>query len=50
MMTGLGRFGDGRLEKGGSFFWKGCCVPARAGSVCALWAATGRARFGSIGS
>jgi len=39
MMTSLGRFGDGRLEKGGPFFWKGCCVSASAGSACALSAA-----------
>ena len=50
MMRGLGRFGDGRLEKGGPSFWTGCFASASAGSACALWAATGPARRGLSGS
>jgi len=40
----LGRFGDRRLEKGGSFFWTVFCRSVREGFECASLAATGPER------
>lgn len=49
MAVGLGRFGDWRLEKGGSFCWTVFWQSAKRGSGCVRSVATARARFVSGG-
>ena len=41
----LGRFGDRRLEKGGSFCMNSWCAPPVRGCACAGWARVVRERF-----
>jgi len=50
MVFGLGRFGDRRLEKGGSFCWTVFWRSAKRGLGYARSVAAARARFGSGGS
>ena len=45
-IVALGRFGDRRLEKGGSSCMSGCCAVRVMGCGCGVWGRTGPEKSG----
>jgi hypothetical protein len=50
MALELGKFGDGRLQKGGPSCWKGWSFKVRPAFACGHWAGTVPASCVSVGS